>query len=134
MIYVYDLIPGNTQQYEPFTLRSKTQFVEIAACRAGTPNDQFIAMIDSNRELYIAESRNLNSTSNERTLASNFHNPSYVGEIYKIGSQVTAIKWASESNILVGVHDNSYSIWYCPGEGASDPTIISLTTATMDTV
>lgn len=40
--------------------------------------------------------------------------------------------WASESNILVGLHDACYSVWYCPGEACADPTVISLTTVTFD--
>lgn len=48
------------------------------------------------------------------------------------GTQVLATMWASESNILVGMHDSSYSIWYCPGEASSDPTVIALTKVTSD--
>jgi len=113
VLHLFDLIPGASRQYDPHSLRAKQQLVQIAACRAGSPEDQFVAFIDSNRELFVSESRNLNS---ER-----------IDEIYKIGTQLTAIMWASETNILVGVHDSCYSIWYCPGEGASDPTIIALT-------
>lgn len=126
-LHIFDLIPGATRQYEPFTLKAKTQIAEIASCRAGTVDDQFVAMLDSNRELYITETRNLNGNNERANIAG-----ATTGEIYKIGTQVTAIKWASEVNILVGVHDNCYSIWYCPGEGATDPTIIALTTITID--
>lgn len=129
-LHIFDLIPGATRHYEPFTLKSKTQITQIAACRAGTADDQFVIMIDSNRELFITETRNLNGNTerNNKTGAS----LSGAREIYKIGTQVTEVKWASESNILVGVHDSCYSIWYCPGEGAADPTIIALTTVTID--
>ncbi|KAH8248694.1 hypothetical protein KR032_002292 [Drosophila birchii] len=119
LLHLFDLIPGASRQYDPHSLRAKQPLAEIAACRAGTPDDQFVAFIDSNRELFVSESRNLSGERND--------------EIYKIGTQLTAIKWASETNILVGVHDSCYSIWYCPGEGAADPTIISLTTITLDT-
>lgn len=120
VLHIFDLIPGASRQYEPHSLRAKTQISEISACRAGTVDDQFVVFIDTNRELYITETRNLNGGEHD-------------GEIYKIGTQVTAVKWASETNILVGVHDACYSIWYCPGEGANDPTIIALTTVTIDT-
>ncbi|KAH8269341.1 hypothetical protein KR018_005129 [Drosophila ironensis] len=119
LLHLFDLIPGASRQYEPHSLRAKQQLAEIAACQAGTPDDQFVAFIDSNRELFISETRNL---SGERA-----------DEIYKIGTQVTAIMWASDTNILVGLHDSCYSVWYCPGEGASDPTIIALTTVSLDT-
>ncbi|XP_017088980.2 intraflagellar transport protein 80 homolog [Drosophila bipectinata] len=119
LVYLFDLIPGASRQYEPHSLRAKQQLAEIAACRAGTPDDQFVSFIDTNRELFVSESRNLNGERSD--------------EIYKIGTQLTAMMWASETNILVGVHDSCYSIWYCPGEGASDPTIIALTTVSLDT-
>ncbi|XP_019892165.1 intraflagellar transport protein 80 homolog [Musca domestica] len=131
VLHIFDLIPGATRQYEPFMLKAKTQIAEITACRAGTVDDQFVVMIDNNRELYITETRNLNSSS-ERSAIGGSISGSTSGEIYKIGTQVTTVQWASESNILVGVHDTCYSIWYCPGEGAPDPTIIALTTVTID--
>lgn len=48
------------------------------------------------------------------------------------GTQVLSMMWASESNMLVGLHDASYSIWYCPGEACMDPTVIALTKSTFD--
>ncbi|KAM7352319.1 intraflagellar transport protein Oseg5 isoform 2-T2 [Cochliomyia hominivorax] len=128
-LHVFDLIPGAAKQYEPYTLKAKTQIAEVAACRAGCADDQFVVLIDINREMYITESRNLNNM--ERTNLTGI-TAKATGDIYKIGTQVMTVKWASESNILVGVHDACYSIWYCPGEGSADPTIIALTTITVD--
>lgn len=48
------------------------------------------------------------------------------------GTQVLSTMWASESNMLVGLHDASYSVWYCPGEACMDATVISLTKVTVD--
>lgn len=132
LIHLFDLIPGASRQYEPQSLRAKQQLAEIAACRAGSADDQFIAFIDTNRELYISETRNLSGGGSAGPTGGTAATGS-TDEIYKIGTQLTSIKWASETNILVGVHDSCYSIWYCPGEGAADPTIIALTTITLDT-
>ncbi|XP_028898144.1 intraflagellar transport protein 80 homolog [Zeugodacus cucurbitae] len=148
VIHIFDLVPGASRQYEPHSLRAKTQISEISACRAGTLDDQYLVLIDNNRELYITETRNLNSSGgasgggvgggnglgavagvNGNTERGRTNNS---GEIYKIGTQVTTVMWGSETNILVGVHDTCYSIWYCPGEGAADPTLIALTTITID--
>ncbi|XP_039950685.1 intraflagellar transport protein 80 homolog [Bactrocera tryoni] len=151
VIHIFDLVPGASRQYEPHSIRAKTQIAEISACRAGTLDDQYVVLIDNNRELYITETRNLNSSAGagsggvgggsglgavagvnvnaERGINGRINNS---GEIYKIGTQVTTVMWGSESNILVGVHDTCYSIWYCPGEGAADPTLIALTTVTID--
>lgn len=48
------------------------------------------------------------------------------------GTQVLSAMWSSETNILVGLHDDCYSIWYCPGEACMDPTVIALTTLTFE--
>lgn len=40
--------------------------------------------------------------------------------------------WATESNILVGLHDASYTVWYCPGEACMDPTVVALTKVTSE--
>lgn len=135
LLHLFDLIPGASRQYEPQSLRAKQQLAEIAACRAGSADDQFIAFIDTNRELYISETRHLSGATTGPGGGGGGGAGAAAGsdEIYKIGTQLTSIKWASETNILVGVHDSCYSIWYCPGEGAADPTIIALTTITLDT-
>ncbi|XP_004524855.1 intraflagellar transport protein 80 homolog [Ceratitis capitata] len=140
VIHIFDLVPGASRQYEPHSLRAKSQIAEISACRAGTLDDQYVVLIDNNRELYITESRNLNGAGGGAAAAGGAGNAerglngrnSNCGEIYKIGTQLTTVMWASETNILVGVHDTCYSIWYCPGEGAADPTLIALTTLTID--
>lgn len=40
--------------------------------------------------------------------------------------------WATESNMLVGLHDASYTVWYCPGEACMDPTVVALTKVTSE--
>lgn len=90
----------------------------MTVCRAGIQEDQYIAYIDINRDLYCAMIQNNNGGS---------------FEFFKIGTQLLSILWSSEANILVGLHDSSYSIWYCPGEASADPTLIALTTVTFDT-
>ncbi|CAD7079958.1 unnamed protein product [Hermetia illucens] len=115
VIYAFDLLPGASRQTEPSAIHSKTGINEIAVSRSGTPEDQYIVFLDVNRELYISPTQNGDDNS-----------------IHKIGTQVISVMWSSEANILVGLHDAYYSIWYCPGEGSSDPSLIALTTVTMD--
>lgn len=91
------------------------QIKQIAVSRAGKYDDQYIVFIDANRDLFGAEIKN----------DSDF-------EIEKIGTQLLKVIWGSESNILVGLHDACYSIWYCPGASWSDPIIMSLSTITVD--
>lgn len=115
------------------TLTTKNNLVKVATCRAGNVSDQFVVMIDVNGELYIVE----NKLGTERAQETSKTLPSMMTthddvDIRKIGSQVTCVQWASETNILVGLHDTFYSVWYCPGEGSTDSTVIALTTISVD--
>uniref|UniRef100_A0A182IK28 Uncharacterized protein n=2 Tax=Anopheles atroparvus TaxID=41427 RepID=A0A182IK28_ANOAO len=116
IVHVFDLLPGATRQEEPYTIHSKAPVVEVAVCRFGNPDDQYLVYIDANQDLYITSVHS---------------SPEYV--THKIGTQVTTVMWSSDTNILVGLHDLSYSVWYCPGEACTDPTLIALTTFTYDT-
>ncbi|XP_049288815.1 intraflagellar transport protein 80 homolog [Anopheles funestus] len=116
IVHVFDLLPGATRQEEPYSIHSKSPIVEVAVCRYGNPDDQYLVFIDANQDLYITSVHS---------------GPEYV--MHKIGTQVTTTMWSSDTNILVGLHDLSYSVWYCPGEACGDPTLIALTTFTYDT-
>lgn len=116
VIHVFDLLPGATRQDEPHSIRSKTFITEVAVSRAGQADNQYLAYIDVNRDLYIVHIQTA---------------PDFI--INKIGTQVIAGMWSSDSNIYVGLHDSCYSVWYCPGEACSDPTLIALSTVTYDT-
>ncbi|KAG4070781.1 hypothetical protein HA402_011007 [Bradysia odoriphaga] len=118
MIHMFDLMPGASRQSEATSIQHKTNLTEISVCRAGNQEDQYIVFIDEHRDLFCATVKRIQNQDDE---------------IYKIGTQVQSCMWGSESNILVGLHDASYSIWYCPGEACSDPTQIALTTVTFDT-
>lgn len=121
---------SGTKQNELQTLSNRNALIEVAACRSGSVNDQFVVMIDANGDLYIVENKSLSERSQDNIKSvSAIHDNA---EIYKIGTQVTSVRWASETNILVGLHDTFYSIWYCAGEGCTDSTVISLTTISVD--
>ncbi|XP_055685320.1 intraflagellar transport protein 80 homolog [Lutzomyia longipalpis] len=116
VIYIFDLLPGATRQDEASVIRSKSPITEISVCRSGGMDNQYLVFIDTHRDLYIASLR---------SGAENF-------PIHKIGTQVLSVMWGSDANILVGLHDACYTIWYCPGEACTDPTLIGLTTLTYD--
>lgn len=115
VIHIFDLVPGASRQSEPNSIQTKMQIKQIAVSRAGKYDDQYIVFIDANRDLFGAE------------IKSDFD-----FEIEKIGTQLLNVIWGSESNILVGLHDACYSIWYCPGESWTDPIIMALSTITVD--
>ena len=116
IIHIFDLLPGATRQEEPYTINSKSTVIEVDVCRFGNPDDQYLVFIDVNHDLFITCVRS---------------SPDYV--VHKIGTQVTTAMWSTDTNILVGLHDSCYSVWYCPGEACADPTLIALTTFTYDT-
>lgn len=115
-IYTFNLLPSASMQYESSTINCKSSISSIYACKSNSSDDQYLAIIDCNKEFFITSTKSGSDAS----------------EIYKIGTEVIDAIWGNETNILVGLHDNSYSIWYCPGESAADPTLIALTTVSLD--
>jgi len=118
IIHIFDLYPGASRQEEPNQVKHKQLITEIAVNRSGPSADDkhLVAFIDTNRDLYLAAIQS---------------GPDYT--LHKIGTQVISVMWSSECNVLVGLHDSCYSIWYCPGEACSDPSLIALTTLSYDT-
>lgn len=115
-VHVFDLLPGASRQEDAYQVKHKQLVTDICVNRAGTADDQYLVFIDTNRDLYLTSIRN---------------GPDF--SLHKIGTQVTSVMWSSECNVLVGLHDSCYSIWYCPGEACSDPSLIALTTFSYDT-
>ncbi|XP_055375927.1 intraflagellar transport protein 80 homolog [Condylostylus longicornis] len=113
VIYIFDLMPGASRQVEPLAINTKTHVLEVATCRSGAPEDQYLVYIDVNRELFIISTKGGNDETPQ-----------------KIGTQVMSVMWGSATNILVGLHDNCYSIWYCPKESSNDQILLALTTIT----
>ncbi|XP_052871206.1 intraflagellar transport protein 80 homolog [Anopheles cruzii] len=116
ILHVFDLLPSATRQEEPYSIHAKVAIVEVAVCRFGSPDDQYLVYVDANQDLHIT-----NCTGSSEYVT------------HKIGTQVHRVMWSNDTNILVGLHDLSYSVWYCPGEACADPTLIALTTFTYDT-
>lgn len=117
VVRLFDLMPGATRQNEPITVQNKQNISQVHVSRGGGSQDeQYLVFIDVTRDLFCTTAISSGSV-----------------EIFKIGTQVVACMWGSEANILVGLHDACYSVWYCPGEACADPTIIALTTITFDT-
>lgn len=115
-LHVFDLLPGASRQEDAYQIKHKQLITDVCVNRIGNVDDQYLVFIDTNRDLYLTVIRNGNDYS-----------------LHKIGTQVTAVMWSSECNVLVGLHDSCYSIWYCPGEACSDPSLIALTTLSFDT-
>lgn len=114
-VHIFDHLPGATRQDVPHTFTAPTPVTTIALNRANTV-DQFMALIDESQDLYISSVRNPSEYSAR-----------------KIGSQVTQLMWATDTNILVTLHGDgeTYSVWYCPGEAhLIDTQLVAETTET----
>lgn len=116
VVHVFDLLPGASRQEDAYQVKHKQLITDVCVNRAGSVDDQYLVFVDSNRDLYLTSIRGA---------------PDY--SLHKIGTQVTSVMWSSECNVLVGLHDSCYSIWYCPGEACTDPSLIALTTLSFDT-
>lgn len=131
VIRVFDMAPSSAaaRQPEAVVIQNKSAVTRVVATRAGHVNHQYVVFIDANRDAFcvINLGTQVNGSNNVGGGAWS------MADVYKIGSQVSDCMWSADANILVGLHDASYSIWYCAGEACADPTLIALTTVTLDT-
>lgn len=56
VIRIFDLVPGATRQNEPITVQSKTIIGQVDISRAGSQDDQYLAFIDTNRDIFCTSS------------------------------------------------------------------------------
>jgi intraflagellar transport protein 80 len=71
----------------------------LALDQAGTANDRKLAFVDKNRDLYITDVRFLGNT---RT-------------IMKLGNNIHNFVWNDTYNMLAGITDGRFTVWYYPG-------------------
>lgn len=122
------MVPSASRQHEPILIQSKIAVTRVAVSRAGHADHQCVVFVDANRDAFCAI--NLNASA---ATATAIGGSATMADVYKIGSQVSSCMWGADSNMLVGLHDGgSYSIWYCPAEACADPTLVALTTGTVD--
>ncbi|XP_053728928.1 intraflagellar transport protein 80 homolog [Synchiropus splendidus] len=97
-------------------LTHKLEVAEIALDQCGAANERRIALIDKNRDLYLAPIR-------------------YLGKepkVCKIGSMIHSMAWNDSANILCGIQDNQVKVWYYPGVVFVDKELLSKTLYTKD--
>uniref|UniRef100_A0A8C6VHX1 Intraflagellar transport 80 n=1 Tax=Naja naja TaxID=35670 RepID=A0A8C6VHX1_NAJNA len=79
-------------------LSHKTEIVEIALDQKGLTNERKIAFIDKNRDLYITSVKRFGKEQ----------------KIIKIGTMVHTLAWNDTCNILCGLQDTRFTVWYYP--------------------
>ncbi|KAG8136102.1 putative Intraflagellar transport protein [Naja naja] len=105
-IYLYSY-EGLIDLFEPLSgkplgdgkpLSHKTEIVEIALDQKGLTNERKIAFIDKNRDLYITSVKRFGKEQ----------------KIIKIGTMVHTLAWNDTCNILCGLQDTRFTVWYYP--------------------
>ncbi|XP_032924268.1 intraflagellar transport protein 80 homolog [Catharus ustulatus] len=97
VIYIFEALSGKPLgDGKPLT--HKTEIVEIALDQKGLTSERKIAFIDKNRDLFITSVKRFGKEQ----------------KIVKIGTMVQSLAWNDTSNILCGIQDSKFTVWYYP--------------------
>ncbi|KAM7413006.1 hypothetical protein PAMA_020407 [Pampus argenteus] len=92
-------------------LTHKLEVVEVALDQCGPATERKIALIDKNRDLYLTSVRHLGREP----------------KICKIGSMIHSMAWNDTANILCGIQDNQFTVWYYPSVVFTDKELLPKT-------
>uniref|UniRef100_A0A8D1Q919 Intraflagellar transport 80 n=1 Tax=Sus scrofa TaxID=9823 RepID=A0A8D1Q919_PIG len=92
-------------------LSHKNEILEIALDQKGLTNDRKIAFIDKNRDLYITSVKRFGKEE----------------QIIKLGTMVHTLAWSDTCNILCGLQDTRFTVWYYPNTVYVDRDILPKT-------
>uniref|UniRef100_A0AAQ5Y8Z3 Intraflagellar transport 80 homolog (Chlamydomonas) n=1 Tax=Amphiprion ocellaris TaxID=80972 RepID=A0AAQ5Y8Z3_AMPOC len=110
VILLFDALTGKALgDGKPLT--HKLEVVEIALDQCGPSTERKIALIDKNRDLYLTSVRHLGREP----------------KICKIGSMVHSMAWNDAANILCGIQDNQFTVWYYPSVVFTDKELLPKT-------
>ncbi|KAK2847315.1 hypothetical protein Q5P01_010314 [Channa striata] len=110
VILLFDVLTGKPlSDGKPLT--HELEVVEIALDQCGPSTERKIALIDKNRDLYLTSVRHLGREP----------------KICKIGSMVRSIVWNDVANILCGIQDNQFTVWYYPSVVFTDKELLPKT-------
>ncbi|XP_014740018.1 PREDICTED: intraflagellar transport protein 80 homolog [Sturnus vulgaris] len=110
VIYIFDALSGKPLgDGKPLT--HKTEIVEIALDQKGLTSERKIAFIDKNRDLFITSVKRFGKEQ----------------KIVKIGTMVQSLAWNDTSNILCGIQDSKFTVWYYPNTVYVDKDLLSKT-------
>ncbi|XP_042313892.1 intraflagellar transport protein 80 homolog isoform X2 [Sceloporus undulatus] len=97
VIYLFDPLSGKPLG-DGKPLSHKTEIMEIALDQKGLTNERKIAFIDKNRDLYITSVKRFGKEQ----------------KVIKIGTMVHTLAWNDMCNILCGLQDTRFTVWYYP--------------------
>ncbi|XP_053315521.1 intraflagellar transport protein 80 homolog [Spea bombifrons] len=109
-IYLFDALSGKALgDGKPLT--HKIEIVEIALDYGGPANERKVAFVDKNRDLYISPIRKFGKEQSA----------------IKIGTMVHTVAWNDVSNMLCGLQDNRFTVWYYPNVAFVDKDLLPKT-------
>lgn len=115
VVYLFDAQTGKPiGDGKPFT--HKMEVMEIALDQCGPSSDRKVALIDRNRDLYLTSVRRLGKEHS----------------VHKIGTMVHTMAWNDSANILCGIQDNQFAVWYYPSAVFVDKGLLTKTIFTKD--
>uniref|UniRef100_A0A3B5LZU8 Intraflagellar transport 80 homolog (Chlamydomonas) n=1 Tax=Xiphophorus couchianus TaxID=32473 RepID=A0A3B5LZU8_9TELE len=92
-------------------LTHKLEVLEIALDQCGPSTERKIALIDKNRDLHLTSVHHLGKEP----------------KICKIGSMVHSMAWNDSANILCGIQDIQFTVWYYPSVVFTDKELLPRT-------
>uniref|UniRef100_A0A8C4X7R3 Intraflagellar transport 80 homolog (Chlamydomonas) n=1 Tax=Erpetoichthys calabaricus TaxID=27687 RepID=A0A8C4X7R3_ERPCA len=98
------------------SLLHKMEIMEIALDQYGSANERKLALIDKNRDLYIALVRRFGRDQ----------------KIIKIGTMVHTMAWNDSTSMLCGIQDTQFTVWYYPNVVYVDKDLLFKTLYTKD--
>ncbi|XP_078419892.1 intraflagellar transport protein 80 homolog isoform X1 [Cetorhinus maximus] len=110
VIYLIDALSGKPIG-DGKPLVHKIEVMEVALDQFGSPNERKVAIIDKNRDLYISSVRRFGKEQ----------------KIIKIGTMVHSIAWNDKVNILCGMQNMHFVVWYYPNTIYVDKELLSKT-------
>ncbi|XP_051873931.1 intraflagellar transport protein 80 homolog isoform X2 [Pristis pectinata] len=110
VIYLIDALSGKPLG-DGKPLVHKIEVMEVALDQSGSPNERKIAIIDKNRDLYITSVRRFGKEQ----------------KIIKIGTMVHSMAWNDTINILCGMQNMYFVVWYYPNVVYVDKELLSKT-------
>nr|XP_019944246.1 PREDICTED: intraflagellar transport protein 80 homolog [Paralichthys olivaceus] len=115
VIILFDALNGKALgNKKPLT--HKVEVVEIALDQCGPSTKRMIAFIDKHRDLYLTSVCHTGPKQ----------------KICKIGSMVHSMAWNDNANILCGIEDNQFKVWYYPSVVFTDKDLLPKTLYTKD--
>ncbi|RXM33144.1 Intraflagellar transport protein 80-like [Acipenser ruthenus] len=115
VIFLIDALSGKPLgDGKPLT--HKMEIMEVALDQSGSANERKIAIIDKNRDLYITSVRRFGKEQ----------------KIIKIGTMVYTVAWNDSANILCGIQNSFFTVWYYPNTVYVDKDLLPKTIYTKD--